>query len=192
MFGSLFVGSMDHNLATASGAATAIFLSDRIWRVAREEFTIRPGHREDAADAARLWMQSAGEHASYDTVYDASPGAEKTMRRFLADMAGDRNSFLYVAVSDEGRIIGFISGELREGSPTFRSKTWASVDDVFVAPDHRSLGVGRALVGSVAAWAREKRANGVSLQVAAANERARKFYEGLGFREISIYEVLEF
>jgi len=53
-------------------------------------------------------------------------------------------------------------------------------------------GVGRALLASVGTWAQERRADGISLQVAAANERGRKFYEGLGFREISVYEVLEF
>jgi GNAT superfamily N-acetyltransferase len=159
--------------------------------VADSEFHIRPGRRDDAAAAARLWMQSAEEHASYDTVYDVSPGAEYTMRRFLAEMAVGGNSFLLVAVSGD-EVVGFISGELREGSPTFRSKIWASVDDVFVAPDHRSLGIGHALVARVALWAREQRANGVSLQVAAANGRARKFYDELGFREVSVYEVLEF
>lgn len=157
----------------------------------RGDFIIRPGRREDAAAAARLWMQSAEEHASYDSVFDTSPGAEKTMRRFVAELASGSNSFLFVAASG-GEIVGFISGELREGSPTFRSKTWASVDDVFVAPDHRSRGVGRALVASVASWATDKGASGVSLQVAAANSRARKFYDELGFREISVYEVLEF
>ena len=159
--------------------------------MAGSDFDIRPGRRDDAGPAARLWMQSAREHASYDSVYDVSPGAENTMRRFLAELARGGNSFLFVAIS-RGEVVGFISGELREGSPTFRSKSWASVDDVFVAPDHRSLGIGRALVDSAASWARKKRANGVSLQVAAANGRARKFYEELGFREISVYEVLEF
>ena len=157
----------------------------------REDFTIRPGRRDDAAAAARLWMQSAEEHAAYDPVYDTSPGAENTVRRLLSEMARSSNSFLFVAVS-RGGIVGFISGELREGSPTFRSKTWASVDDVFVLPDHRSFGVGRALVATVSAWAGDKGASGVSLQVAAANGRARKFYDELGFREISVYEVLEF
>jgi GNAT superfamily N-acetyltransferase len=89
-------------------------------------------------------------------------------------------------------MVGFISGELREGSPTFLPKTWASVDDVFVHPDHRNGGIGRALIASVEGWAHQKGANGVSLQVAAANARGRKFYEDLGFREVSIYEVLEF
>ena len=154
-------------------------------------FIIRPGRREDASDAARLWMQSAEEHTAHDPIYATSPGAERVMRRFLGDLAVSNHSFLFVAEYGE-RTVGFISGELREGSPTFQAKTWASVDDVFVEPDYRNLGVGRSLLESVMAWAKERDADGVSLQVAAANLRGRKFYEGLGFREISVYEVLEF
>lgn len=86
------------------------------------DFTIRPGRREDAAEAARLWMQSAEEHKTHDRVYATAPGAEKTMRRFLADVANSGFSFLFVAVAGE-RTVGFISGELRQGSPTFLPKT---------------------------------------------------------------------
>ena len=157
----------------------------------RQDFAIRAGRREDAEAAARLWMQSAEEHTSHDPVYATAPGAEKTMRRFLADMASSSYSFLFVAVT-EGRTVGFISGELRQGSPTFLPKTWASVDDVFVEPDHRNRGMGHALLQSVEAWAQKRDADGISLQVAAANARGRKFYDDLGFREISVYEVLEF
>jgi ribosomal protein S18 acetylase RimI-like enzyme len=165
--------------------------SVRIWSVENRNFTIRPGRREDAAEAARHWMQSAEEHTSHDQIYTTSPGAERLMRRFLADLTSSSHAFLFVAEYD-GRSVGFVSGELRESSPTFRPKTWASVDDVFVEPDYRNLGVGQALLESVKAWAKERGADGVSLQVAAANERGRKFYEELGFREISVYEVLEF
>jgi ribosomal protein S18 acetylase RimI-like enzyme len=156
-----------------------------------EDFTIRPGRREDAAEAARLWMQSAEEHTSHDRVYETSPGAEKTMRRFLADVAKSSYSFLFVAVVGD-RTVGFISGELRQGSPTFLPKTWASVDDVFIEPEYRNRGMGRALLQCVQAWAQERGADGISLQVAAANSRGRKFYEELGFRDISVYKVLEF
>jgi GNAT superfamily N-acetyltransferase len=159
--------------------------------VENRNFTIRPGRREDAAHAARLWMWSAKEHTSHDQIYATSPGAERVMRRFLADLTSSSHTFLFVADYD-GRTVGFVSGELRESSPAFRPKTWASVDDVFVEPDYRNLGVGRALLESVKAWAKERAADGISLQVAAANERGRKFYEELGFREVSVYEVLEF
>ena len=118
------------------------------------------------------------------------------MRRFLADLAAGPFSCLFVAVhpdSDAGeRVVGFLSAELREGSPTFNPKTWASIDDIFVDPDYRSRGAGRQLLQSCRNWARERGADGVSLQVAAGNSRARKLYEKLGFREISVYEVSEF
>jgi ribosomal protein S18 acetylase RimI-like enzyme len=156
-----------------------------------KDFTIRQGRKDDAAEAARLWMQSAEEHTAHDKVYETAPGAEKTMRRFLADVANSGYSFLFVAAAGE-RTVGFISGELRQGSPTFLPKTWASVDDVFVRPEYRNRGMGRALLQSVQAWAQERGADGISLQVAAANARGRKFYEDLGFREVSVYTVLEF
>ncbi len=157
-------------------------------------YNIRPGRREDAGDAARLWVRSAEEHASYDPIYTVSTEAERTMRRFLADLTSSSHTFLFVATSGESpeeEIIGFISGELREGSPTFNPKTWASVDDVYVVPAHRSRGIGKALLEKVEEWSRERRASGVSLKVAAANERGRNFYRELGFREVSVYEVLE-
>jgi GNAT superfamily N-acetyltransferase len=159
--------------------------------VENRNFIIRSGRREDAAEAARLWMRSAKEHTYHDPIYTTSPGAERVMRRFLADLTSSSHTFLFVAEYD-GLTIGFVSGELRESSPVFRSKTWASVDDVFVEPDYRNLGVGGALLESVKAWAKERNADGVSLQVAAANERGRNFYEKLGFREVSVYKVVEF
>lgn len=155
------------------------------------DFIIRPGRREDVEETARLWMRSAEEHTEHDQIYATAPGAERVMRRFLADLTASSHTFLFVAESG-GQTVAFISGELREGSPTFRQRTWASVDDVFVEPDSRNLGIGRALLQSVEAWAKERGANGISLQVAAANRRGRKFYEELGFREVSVYEVLEF
>ena len=155
------------------------------------DFTIRAGRKDDAVEAARLWMRSAEEHTAHDRVYETAPGAEKTMRRFLADVANSGYSFLFVAAAGD-RTVGFISGELRQGSPTFLPRTWASVDDVFVEPEYRNRGMGRALLQSVRDWAQERGADGISLQVAAANARGRKFYEDLGFREISVYQVLEF
>ena len=154
-------------------------------------FTVRPGRRDDAAAAARLWVRSAEEHTQYDDVYATAPDAEKVMRRFLADLSSSSHSCLFVAERD-GEVVGFLSGELREGSPAFKPKTWAAVEDIYVAPEHRSLGIGHTLFGECQEWAHQKGADGVSLQVAAGNLRARKFYEALGFREVSVYQVKEF
>ncbi len=136
-------------------------------------------------------MRSVEEHARYDSVYETAPDAEKVMRRFLADLSSSSHSCLFVAESG-GTVVGFLSGELREGSPTFSPRTWAAIEDIYVVPELRSRGVGRALFEACQRWAEEKGATGVSLQVAAGNARAREFYERLGFREVSVYEVKEF
>ena len=136
-------------------------------------------------------MRSVEEHARYDPVYSAGPDAEKVMRRFLADLSSSSHSSLFVAESG-GEVVGFLSGELREGSPAFSPKTWAAVEDVYVVPELRSHGIGRDLFEAFQEWAHQKGATGVSLQVAAGNRRAREFYERLGFREVSVYVVKEF
>jgi hypothetical protein len=51
------------------------------------EFIVRTGKRSDASAAARLWVMSAEEHTTYDTVYTTATGAEKTMRSFLDELA---------------------------------------------------------------------------------------------------------
>lgn len=159
----------------------------------REEsrLIVRSGKRDDTAAAAWLWVKSAEEHTLYDSVYATSSDAEKIMRRFLADLSASSLSCLFVAERD-GVVIGFLSGEMREGSPAFEPKTWAAVEDVYVLPDHRSSGVGHVLFEKFQEWARRKGASGISLQVAAGNARARKLYESLGFRAVSVYQVKEF
>ena len=57
-------------------------------------------------------MRSAEEHTGHDRIYATAPGAERVMRRFLADLTSGSHAFLFVAESD-GRTVGFISGELR-------------------------------------------------------------------------------
>ncbi len=164
---------------------------ERARGVGEARYTVRSGRREDATAAARLWTSSVEEHARYDHVYSAAPDAEKVMRRFLADLSSSSHSCLLVAERN-GEIVGFLSSELREGSPAFKPKTWAAVEDVYVVPDHRSLGIGHALFEECRAWAAQKGADGISLQVAAGNARARKFYDELGFHEVSVYQVKEF
>lgn len=156
-----------------------------------ESFIIRKGLRKDAAAAARLWMLSTTEHALYDPIYTPVPHAERMMRRFLSDLAqGDQTCFFVAEAGD--KVVGFVTGELRSGTPLFVPRTWASLEDIYVEQGWRDRGVGRGLVERCAEWASALGADGISLQVATANQHAKRFYKNLGFREVSIYEVLEF
>jgi GNAT superfamily N-acetyltransferase len=55
---------------------------------------------------------------------------------------------------------------------------------MWVAPDARRAGVGRALLDAIDDWARPWGARQVVLWVVAGNDRALDFYRRLGFRLI--------
>jgi GNAT superfamily N-acetyltransferase len=154
------------------------------------EVHIRRGEGRDAEAVARLWRMNAEEHAAYDEIYTPVPEAEEMMRRFLADLARGRNTCFFVATAGD-EVVGFLTGELRDSTPAFTPRTWATVEDVFVEPRWRNRGIGSALVRHCAEWAKDMGAGGVSLQVAARNERGRSFYARLGFREVSVYQALD-
>lgn len=58
----------------------------------------------------------------------------------------------------------------------------AGLVSMWVAPDHRRSGTGRALVQAVVAWARDAGFQTLVLDVADENTGAIAFYERLGFR----------
>jgi ribosomal protein S18 acetylase RimI-like enzyme len=59
--------------------------------------------------------------------------------------------------------------------------TRAHLLSMWVAPTHRRLGIGRMLVDAVAAWARAQDAQSLWLLVTSNNDRAIRFYQGVGF-----------
>ncbi|MCY7372511.1 MAG: GNAT family N-acetyltransferase, partial [Spirochaetaceae bacterium] len=66
---------------------------------------------------------------------------------------------------------------------------WA-LRDLFVTPEHRRGGVGRALVDAVAADARAGGAVRVGLQTEADNHAALSVYRGAGFEELTELRTL--
>lgn len=56
-----------------------------------------------------------------------------------------------------------------------------SVESIFVAPQYRRQGIGRALMEKALAWLTEKGAKKKIVSVAIGNEQACGFYEGFGF-----------
>lgn len=93
--------------------------------------------------------------------------------------AGNRENFVMGAF-EAGQLIG-TAGFYREQKAKRRQIGW--IWGVFVHPDHRKRGIGRALIGSVVEQARS--IDGLAaIQITAAitQTAARKMYADLGFR----------
>ena len=97
--------------------------------------------------------------------------------------AQDSRSTVLIAQSTSGTRLGFISLTVREDVTGIER---GHVRDLGVIEDARKRGVGSALMRAGEAWARERGLPVLSLDVWATNERARAFYEALGYTPESL------
>jgi GNAT superfamily N-acetyltransferase len=90
-----------------------------------------------------------------------------------------------VAEAEDGSLIGFCTAYQDIHSVRFGYRAW--VEDLAVAPESRSEGVGKALLGAARGWARERGATHLELDSAEARADAHRFYEreGAAYRAIS-------
>ena len=104
-------------------------------------------------------------------LFDAAPTDEWTAR-FLAS----EGHHLFVAIEDAGAV-GFVTGV----ETTHPDKgTEMFLYELSVAPEHRNRGVGRALVGALAALARERGCNGMWVATDSDNAPALATYRAAG------------
>jgi GNAT superfamily N-acetyltransferase len=93
---------------------------------------------------------------------------------------------LYVAETADG-IIGFIhvEEERTEPYPPVVPHKYAYIVDLYVEPEHRRGGVGKALLESVKGWAKDRGLEYLELLVLDENLIGRSFYERENFKPAS-------
>lgn len=127
--------------------------------------SIRPARREDAAALASLSDQLG---------YAASP--QETQSR-LARILPDPDQVILVAES-AGQPVGWIQGAIVESVESGRS---VEIMGLVVEERRRGAGVGRALLGWLEAWARERGERKVTLRSNVMRTGAHAFYRRLGY-----------
>lgn len=83
-----------------------------------------------------------------------------------------------VAVAPDGAVIGFAGVAAQDHYISGRD---GYLGELVVSEDAQGRGVGRALLAAVERWATDHGCERLTLQTGAANDRARRFYERLGF-----------
>jgi GNAT superfamily N-acetyltransferase len=92
----------------------------------------------------------------------------------LAEAIEGESSTVLVA-EHRGELLGFATAYLDLNSVRFGLRCW--VEDLAVSPDHRSQGVGKALLDAAKRWARERGATHLELDSGEARTDAHRFYE---------------
>jgi GNAT superfamily N-acetyltransferase len=147
-----------------------------------------------------------GEEAAIVPLYEwlfAPPGStppawdERRAAVALRDAIGSHDAVVLVAATIGHRdtpggeaeevagIVGICTAYQDMHSVRFGYRAW--VEDLAVHPEHRSRGVGKALLDAAKAWARERGATHLELDSAESRADAHRFYEreGAEYRSIS-------
>jgi ribosomal protein S18 acetylase RimI-like enzyme len=138
----------------------------------KSQIQVRRAGVEDAAEIARLLRDFNLEYS------EPTPEVEelaKTIARLL----------------EEDEITVFLAGEEPDGLSLFRFRPgiWSSgaeayLQELYVVPELRGRGIGRALLRATIELARERGADGIDLNTAETDTAARTLYESMGFSNL--------
>ncbi len=136
--------------------------------------TIRRATPEDAAEVARLLHDFNSEYE------DPTPGVEALTEHYRELIGADQLVVLLAVAEDTGQAAnGFSQYRLKPSHYTGRPD--AHVEELYVVPDLRGRGIGRALLDATIGAAREAGATHVELTTGEDDVEARSLYESSGF-----------
>jgi GNAT superfamily N-acetyltransferase len=95
-------------------------------------------------------------------------------RAAIADAIADPSSAVFVA-EQRGDLLGLCTAYLDMNSVRFGARCW--VEDLAVSPEHRSEGIGKALLDAAKDWARERGGTHLELDSADTRVDAHRFYQ---------------
>jgi GNAT superfamily N-acetyltransferase len=131
--------------------------------------TIRAIEEKDKDQWLKLW-------AGYLEFYKSTISSEQTELTWKRLINNEQKMFGFVAENEDG-VIGFTHC-------LFRPSTWTETDycyleDLFVDPNIRGKGVGRALMEKVVEFAKEKKSKRVYWTTQEFNKTARILYDSI-------------
>ena len=148
-----------------------------------ESITIHRMLATDVEPVANLWLALIGEHATCDQTYFAAYCSNyKRKIRQLESTLREPLEQVWIARFDE-EPIGYCSVYMSYVPSLFNSQIEATLGDIYIAPDHRSSGIGKLLLDQVIFWAKIREAHSLRLGVHSSNSKAIDFYVNQGFQE---------
>lgn len=132
------------------------------------DFTLRPVTEADRPDWERMFT-------AYLAFYQTSRPQEVYDRSFARLISGADNEFKGLIALKEGQAIGFTHYLFHRHMWSVENTCY--LQDLYVDPEVRSTGAGRALIEAVHTEAAKARATGIYWMTQEFNETARKLYD---------------
>jgi ribosomal protein S18 acetylase RimI-like enzyme len=151
------------------------------------EISIRPASPADVRAIGRLGATLVRLHHDLDEkrFLEATPNTEQGYASYVRSQLANREMVVLVAERD-GEVVGYTFAGI-EGVDYMSLRGPAGVlHDLVVDPDHRGLGIGRALLDATITALATLGAPRVVLSTAERNEAAQRLFARAGFRRTMI------
>lgn len=140
---------------------------------------VRPADARELDRLAELHALLVGSHGT-SAAFAPAPGSGAATRDYLARARADSAAALLVADA-EAPLVGFVLVRVLERAPLFAETRRGEIEALFVRPEARRGGVGRALAEAGLDWLRAQGLSRAALQVATGNREGGAFWRALGF-----------
>jgi ribosomal protein S18 acetylase RimI-like enzyme len=155
---------------------------------------IRPARMEDSAAIARIFLESAGHHASLDPALYFVPDIASITERYSEGRqhsSGNDDEHTTFVAEVEGEVVGFIDARLNQSSDAMhREMVFCHIVEIAVSNQSQSKGIGTQLLQAAEHWGRQRGAHIALLEYHSSNSQASAFYRHhMGYRVTSITVV---
>lgn len=148
---------------------------------------IRTATMEDYEAICQLTLQVDQLHIAWYPEYFRLPQGPSRERIFIQTWHGREESEIFLAL-DESGLVGLLMIVI-EVFPDFpimqAGYRKATVDNLVVEQNNQGRGIGKQLMEAAEVWARQQKAQEMSLQVYEKNQKAQAFYRQLDFEPVS-------
>jgi GNAT superfamily N-acetyltransferase len=143
---------------------------------------VRRAARRDRDRVAELWLALTEHHASIDPLFALREDAGTEVGRIVEAQLRDADTALFVW-DEDGDLPGLCIVRVDRAPPIHEEVCRGEITDLFVQPDARRKGVGRALLEAGLGWARERGAKRLEVRVVRANPEGQAFWRAAGFAD---------
>lgn len=148
-----------------------------------EILTIRPALADDVWAVRKLFAGLHEFNAQLDPRFALSNNWERYLDEHLRLEWNGARSLTLVAWEGD-RPIGLLMLAGYSDSPLFRHRHWAEILALYINPNVRGGMLAYRFIKFSKRWAKENGYDRIQLYVTTSNERARRFYEKVGFQSV--------
>lgn len=143
---------------------------------------IRIASKEDIKGVSRVYVDSWRNtyRGLVPNDYLDALSYEEVEKKWIDFLNNENESFIYVAINDTAKIIGFASGKSID-QKSFDGELYS----LYLLQECRRLGVGRQLVSAIAKHFKEKGIYSMIVWVMRQNKSGLGFYERMGGKEFN-------